>query len=164
MKINLKDLRNIADEKSYDVNIRKIEVNDDVYLRRLEDVEGYIVFFYDSMDDLKIEYHLEGKMICPCAITFEDVEVPFTVEDEDKVVFDQKAEGFYLDGDKELSELVLYIVYPEVPIKVVKKEKIEYSNGDGWSFVSEEEYEKSSKEKIDPRLEKLKDYHFDKED
>ena len=66
--------------------------------------------------------------------------------------------------NKDIEKMVLYIVLPEVPIKVVKKEKIEYSRGDGWAFVSEKDYESSKKDEIDPRLQKLKEYRFEEDD
>ncbi len=164
MKIYLKDLINIAAQKVYPVDIDRYEVDNNVYLRRLEKVKGSIVFYYDASDELRIEYDLKGNMICPCAVTLEDVEVPFDLHEEDKVVHKPDEDGFFLDQNKELEELVLYIVFPEVPIKVVKKEKIEYSRGDGWSFVSEEDYIASKKDEIDPRLQKLKEYRFEEDD
>ena len=103
-------------------------------------------------------------MVCPCAISLEDVYVPFELSDDDKVVNRPEDEGFLLDSDRMIEDIVLYIVMPEVPIKVVKKEKIEYSRGDGWSFVSEEDYEASRKDEIDPRLQKLKEYRFEEDD
>ena len=63
-----------------------------------------------------------------------------------------------------IDRLVEYIVWPEVPIKVVKKEKIEYSRGDGWSFVSEKDYESSREDEIDPRLQKLMEYKVEEDD
>ncbi len=164
MKIYLKDLFNIADEKTYPVNIESYVVEDNVFLRRLEDVTGEIVFYYDATDELRINYHVQGEMVCPCAISLEDVYVPFELSDDDKVVNRPEDEGFLLDSDRMIEDIVLYIVMPEVPIKVVKKEKIEYSRGDGWSFVSEEDYEASRKDEIDPRLQKLKEYRFEEDD
>ncbi|MBQ1482505.1 MAG: hypothetical protein IIZ28_02930 [Erysipelotrichaceae bacterium] len=164
MKIYLKDLFNIADEKCYPVNIVSYEVQDNVFLRRLENVTGEIVFYYDAADELRVSYHIEGDMVCPCAISLEDVYVPFDLSDDDKVIHDPQEEGFLLDGDRQIEDILLYIVMPEVPIKVVKTEKIEYSRGDGWSFVSEEDYEASRKDEIDPRLQKLKEYRFEEDD
>ena len=34
----------------------------------------------------------------------------------------------------------------------------EYPSGDGWRIITEEEYQKSQEDRIDPRLAKLKDY------
>lgn len=164
MLIRVRDIVNLADRKQYDVDIAVIGIEGNIYLRRLEDVEGTIVFFYDAMDELKISYHLKGNMICPCAFSLEDTPVAFDLSDEDKIVFDDRKEGFYFYGDMSLDDLVCYIVSPEAPIKVVKKEKIEYSRGDGWAFVSEEEYDSSKREELDPRLQKLKEYKFEEDD
>ena len=164
MKIYLKDLANIADEKVYPVNIGVYEVEDNIFLRRLENVKGDITFYYDASDELRINYRVQGDMVCPCAISLEDVYVPFDLSDDDKVVGKPDEEGFLMDENKDIEKMVLYIVLPEVPIKVVKKEKIEYSRGDGWAFVSEKDYESSRKDEIDPRLQKLKDYKFEEDE
>ena len=163
MKILLKDLVNIADEKIYEFDIKSLDVENNIFLRRIEEVQGYICFYYDASDELRVEYHLSGNMICPDAITLQDVKVPFELQDEDKVVHKEDEEGFYLGKDMSIEEMALYLVGPEVPIKVVKNEKIEYSRGDGWSFVSEEDYKSSREDEIDPRLQKLKEYKFEED-
>ena len=164
VKIYLNDLYNIAREKVYPVDIDVYEVKDNLFLRRLEDVRGDISFYYDAADELRINYAFSGKMICPCALTLEDVELPFDLEDDEKVVNDPNEDGFFLERSMEVEEMVLYIVIPEVPIKVVKNEKIEYSRGDGWVFVSEKDYDSSLKERVDPRLQKLKELKLEEDD
>lgn len=162
--IYLNDLINLNKEKVYPVDIDKYEVKDNIFLRRLEDVEGDVSFYYDASDELRINYHLTGNMVCPCAISLEDVYVPFDLSEDEKVVYKEDEDGFYLNENKSIEDMALYIVLPEVPIKVVKKEKIEYSRGDGWSFVSEEDYRTSQKDEIDPRLQKLKEYKIEEDD
>lgn len=164
MRILLKDLLNIADEKTYQFDIESYIVENNLFLRRIEKVEGYISFYYDTSDELRVEYHLGGNMICPDAITLQDVEVPFELQDDQKVVRKENDEGFFLDRDMSMEEMALYLVLPEVPIKVVKNEKMGYSRGDGWSFVSEEDYESSREDEIDPRLQKLKEYKFEEDE
>ena len=164
VKIFLKDLVNIADQKVYPVHFNFIEAKDQTFLRRLENVEGDLTFYYDAADDLRVNYVLTGTMICPDAITLEDVKIPFDIEEDEKVVDKPEEEGLLLDDNRELQEMVESIVFSEVPIKVVKNEKIEYSRGDGWSFVSEEDYESSREDQIDPRLQKLKEYKFEEDD
>ncbi|MBQ3295931.1 MAG: hypothetical protein IJH00_05600 [Erysipelotrichaceae bacterium] len=164
MIIKLSDLINLAKEKTYPVNIDKYEVKENVFLRRLEDVQGDISFYYDAADELRINYHIIGNMVCPCAISLEDVYVPFDLSEDDRVVHKENEDGFYLNEDMSVEKLVEYIVWPEVPIKVVKKEKIEYSRGDGWSFVSEKDYESSRDDEIDPRLQKLMEYKVEEDD
>ena len=162
--IHLKDLLNIADEKRYHVNIDSYAFEDNLFIRKLEDVKGEICFYYDASDKLKIEYYLNGKMICPDAITLEDVEVDFELNENEDVVHNENDEGFYFNDSMSLKKLVSYIVSPHAPIKVVKNKKIEYSRGDGWSFVSEKDYELSKKDEIDPRLQKLLEYKIEEDD
>ena len=159
----MKDLVNIANDKTYEFDIDSYDVENNIFLRRIEKVQGYISFYYDTSDELRVEYHIGGNMICPDAITLEDVEVPFELQEDEKVVKKEDEDGFYLVNDMSLEDMALYIVTPEVPIKVVKNEKIEYSRGDGWSFVSDEDYESSREDEIDPRLQKLKEYKFEED-
>lgn len=163
MKINLRDLISMSNEKMYPIDEKDIIIEDNVYIRRIKDVSGDITFYYDAMDELRVNYQLSGTMICPCAITLEDVEVPFDIAQDEKVVQELDDDGFYFKESMEAKDLAAQIVLPEAPIKVVKNEKIEYSRGDGWSFVSETDYESSKKEEIDPRLQKLMEYKFEED-
>ena len=108
MKIQLRDLINIADEKVYPADIQRYAVADNVFLRRLENVKGDIVFYYDASDELRINYHLEGTMICPCAISLEDVSVPFDLSEDEKVVHKENEDGFYFYEDKNnINEIII---------------------------------------------------------
>ena len=163
--IKLSDIVNLAKEREYRVDIEKYEVENNIYIRRIENVSGDISFYYDPGDEeVRINYHVEGEMVVPCAISLEDIYLPFDLSDDDLVVFKQDEEGFFIDGDRSIEELVMNIVLPEVPIKVVKNEKIEYSRGDGWVFISEEDFEKGRENEVDPRMEKLMDYKFEEDD
>lgn len=162
MIIKIKDLVNISDEKTYEVDIKKIEVSDNPYLRRLEDNVGFINFYYDYLDDLRIEYELSGKMVCPDAVSLKDVYKDYSVSFDEVVTFDENKDGFYIKNDTEIGKMVYDIVLPEVPIIVENDDKTRYYSGDGWSIMSEEEYDKSQKNKLDPRLEVLKDYKEEK--
>lgn len=162
MLIKIKDLINIADEKVYEVDIKKIETNVNPYLKRIEDIKGRICFYYDFLDKLVIEYELTGKMVCPDAITLKDVYKDFSIADDEEVTFNENEEGYYLAKDIELDQLVYNIVSPEAPIIVENCDKTRYYSGDGWSIMSEEEYDKAQKNKVDPRLQVLKDYKEEK--
>ncbi|MDD5791097.1 MAG: hypothetical protein PUD22_00735 [Erysipelotrichaceae bacterium] len=164
MKITLKDLYAISDEKTYAQYVDKIIFNDNPFIRRAVDIDGEVTFYLDINDELNIEYYVKGVMICPCAYTLEDTEVPFEIEDSDKVVFDENKEGFLIREDLALVDLFKLIILPEVPIKVVKNGKMEYSSGDGWTFSTEEVYNDSRKEKIDPRWQKLMDLKFEEDE
>ena len=161
MLLKEKDLIRIRQDKIFDIDIKKYEFINNTFINRLEDVKGYICFYDDEEKGLSIEYDLNGKMICPCAITLEDVEVEFEVGDCDIISFDMLKEGIYIPSEIELDDLVAHLLLPEVPSRVVKNEEIEYSIGDDWSIESEKSYEEN---KVDPRLAILKDFKFDKEE
>lgn len=162
MLIRIKDLANIADEKNYDIDIKEIVVDDNPYLRRLIDNKGYLSFFYDYSDKLCLDYEIEGQMVCPDSLTLKDVYQDYHLEGEEEVVFNENEEGLFIYGDIEIEKLIYNIVLPEVPIKVENSNKTRYYSGDGWSIMSEEEYDNSQKDKIDPRLQILKDYKEEK--
>lgn len=154
----------LSDIKKYDVSIEYYPIENNIFINGLKDVKGNISFYYDGNDDLCIYYYLVGKMICPDALTLNDVEVDFEIKNEDKVVFDENSEGFFMRNAIEMEDLVYYIVLPEVPIKVVKNKKIEYDRGDGWIYVLEDEYESQKEKEIDPRLKILSEYKIEEDD
>ena len=137
---------------------------DDPFLRMLENVDARIVLYYDALEQLQASIDVTGDMICPCAITLEDVRVPFEISDETRLSFIDEEDCYYMENDLDLREFTLSFILPEVPIKVVKNDEIEYPRGDGWRVMTEEAYEDSKKQEIDPRWAKLKEYKFDEED
>ena len=68
---------------------------------------------------------------------------------------------FRSNDELNLTPILEDVVLQEVPLKVVKKGKIDYPKGKGWSVTTEKEYAKRKSEEIDPRLAVLKDYKFD---
>ncbi|MFI3284532.1 MAG: DUF177 domain-containing protein [Erysipelotrichaceae bacterium] len=130
-------------------------------------VEGQVK--YDERQDIVyVDLMIDGVMICPCAITNEDVEHTFETNFNDIFSF-FKAEAYDaypIEADElDLEPYLQDIVMQEVPLKVVKKGEIVYPKGDGWHVSTEEEYEKSREEKLDPRLAVLQNYQFnDKEE
>lgn len=163
MKITLRDLQLISNERVYPINIENKQIDNNMFIRSIKKAEGDITFYTDAVDELRVNYVLEGTMVCPCAITLEDVEVPFEISNDEVVVHKIDADGFYFKETMEDIDLAASIIIPEAPIKVVKNQKIEYSKGDGWSFVSEEDYKSSREDKVDPRLQKLKEYKFEED-
>lgn len=149
--IYLKDLGNIVDEKVYEFYFDSIEIQNNLFIRRIEKVDGYFIFYYDESDKLKIEYKMVGNMICPDAYTLEDVEVPFEIEETENAITSMENEGIYLQSTTNEADIVKQIILPIVPIKVAKNEKIEYSNKCDWSFSKEEDFVRE-----DPRLKDFK--------
>ena len=110
------------------------------------------------------DFDIDGVMICPCAITNEEVEVPFETSCHEVFSFEETEEldvHVVKNGIIELIPVVFRLICLEVPLKVVKDGPIDYPHGDGWEVFSEEDYQKKKDETIDPRLAKLKDFKFD---
>ena len=124
------------------------------------------------IDRLIAHVRVFGKMICPDAMTLQDVMVPFEIEDDSILYFDDidaeridEEENAYcvIDGLDTIDFLLSFIL-PEVPIKVVSEEKKEYPKGDGWKVMTEAEFEESRKAKRDSRWDILRDLEIGKED
>lgn len=158
MELSFKELFNLRDDKVYEFDDVTIEVENNTFLRRLKDLNGYIAFYPDASDQLIIEYEFEGKMVCPDSFTLEDVELPFSYDTSEPVSTSELEDGFYIYDHEDIEKLVLSIVLPDVPIKVENIENVEYYSGDGWALVSEEEFLDSQKDAIDPRFEKLMEF------
>ena len=162
MKIERKALLNLSEPLSGRIDLCE-GLQNNAYLRKVS-AEGEFKIYYDAMDELKADLNLKGEMICPCAITLEDVKVPFTFEETVGLSFEDDKDTYFIKDDLDLDEMVMAYIVPLAPIKVVKNGKIEYPRGDGWQVMSEEAYEKPKADKIDPRWDKLKEYQFDKEE
>lgn len=107
-----------------------------------------------------VELKIEGTMIVPCAVSLEDIDVPFEIETEEEFSFEPCDDDEVHVIKKEildLNPLIFQLILSQVPFKVVK-EGVEYPKGDGWEVLKEEEYIKSKSRVTDPRLEKLKEF------
>lgn len=97
---------------------------------RLEDVSvhGKAIISYE--DEIELDLDLSGKMYLPCAISLEEVEVPFATKIEEIIGENNINNNFYLD----LSDILWENIVLEIPIKVVKEGvQLETSSGKGWS-------------------------------
>lgn len=97
---------------------------------RLEDVNVHGKAIINYEDEIELNLDLSGKMYLPCAISFEEVEVPFATKIEEIIGENNINNNFYLD----LSDILWENIVLEIPIKVVKKGvQLETSSGKGWS-------------------------------
>ena len=163
MNISRRELLNLKGKKVYEYQI-EYERFDNLYLRALEEVNAKITIYYDALDELCAALDIEGDMVCPCAITLEDVNVPFEIHDETRLSFTEEEDAYFVNENLDIKELILTFILPEVPIKVVKNEKIEYPRGDGWRVMTEDDFDQMKKSEIDPRWQKLTEYKFDEEE
>lgn len=124
---------------------------------------------YDDRQDLiYIDLVIEGTMICPCALTNEDVEHDFETDYSDVFSFNHSEDygACLLEGDElDLMPVIEDVILQEIPLKVVKKDKIDYPKGNGWQVTTEADYARQKSEETDSRLAILKNYQFnDKEE
>ena len=91
-------------------------------------VHGKAIINYE--DEIELNLDLSGKMYLPCAISLEEVEVPFATKIEEIIGENNINNNFYLD----LSDILWENIVLEIPIKVVKEGvQLETSSGKGWS-------------------------------
>lgn len=97
---------------------------------RLEDVSVHGKAIINYEDEIELDLDLSGKMYLPCAISLEEVEVPFATKIEEIIGENNINNNFYLD----LSDILCENIVLEIPIKVVKEGvQLETSSGKGWS-------------------------------
>lgn len=97
---------------------------------RLEDVSVHGKAIINYEDEIELNLDLSGKMYLPCAISLEEVEVPFATKIEEIIGENNINNNFYLD----LSDILWENIVLEIPIKVVKEGvQLETSSGKGWS-------------------------------
>lgn len=97
---------------------------------RLEDVSVHGKAIINYEDEIELDLDLSGKMYLPCAISLEEVEVPFATKIKEIIGENNINNNFYLD----LSDILWENIVLEIPIKVVKEGvQLETSSGKGWS-------------------------------
>ena len=117
----------------------------------------------DTAQRLYIDLDISGEMVVPCDITFEDVTLPFQTTSSEIFSFYKDEDIDVHETKKDIVELypaIFQLIVMEIPYKVVKP-GAKYPKGKGWEVVSEEELIESKKDRIDPRLAKLKEFKIE---
>lgn len=134
-------------------------------IRGLQDVTvSGNVHYEASSERVFADLDIEGVMIVPCSITLEDVEYDFHTKSLEVFSFEKTDDEdvHEVKGDVvELLPVIFQLIVMEVPLKIVKEGLTQYPKGDGWEVVKEEDYTKSKKDDIDPRLAKLKEFKLE---
>ncbi len=165
MKIKRGTLLNLRKRESCQINDETIIYDANPYIRRFHLMEGEFTLSPLDEDAILMHYVIKGEMICPCAISLEDVKVPLELDDEIKVrFFEEDDESYFISADLDLEDFIKAMVEYEAPLKVTKDDEIAYPQGDGWRLMSEEDYQTQKANRPNALWEKLKDYKFDKED
>lgn len=136
-------------------------------LPRLKNLHDVIVKgngHYDcSTQRFEVDLDLAGEMVVPCAVSLEDICLPFETTAHEVFSFLNTSDEDVHECKKDFLDLysvVFQLILAEVPLKAVK-EGIEYPKGDGWEVLTEMEYRNRTRSEIDPRLAKLKDFKFE---
>ena len=96
-------------------------------------VNGYVTVNYE--ENIELHLNVSGEFIIPCAITLDDVIVPFNTFIEEEIDQNKLNDEFFLD--------LLYVLWEnivlEIPVRVVKEGvKSEDLHGEGWELVTKE--------------------------
>ena len=130
MKIDLRKLYSLASVDVDGVITFPEERLKSAGIIRLEDVSVHGKAIINYEDEIELDLDLSGKMYLPCAISVEEVEVPFATKIEEIIGENNINNNFYLD----LSDILWENIVLEIPIKVVKEGvQLETSSGKGWS-------------------------------
>ena len=156
---------------------KQIEINEEVDftdavkknpdIRRLTPVlvtgEGTI---YPATRIAEFDLTIEGEMTLACALTLDDVAYPFAAKlnpvftwDADK--HNPDSDDYLVKDTIELASAVWQEIFIQIPLRVVKDSAHEELALQGIEFVSAEEHAKEMENKVDPRLEVLKNLKFD---
>lgn len=162
MIIKARDILNIVDSKTYNINISNIDFNNNYFVKSINDINGFIEFYYDESDSLFMHYDLECSIVCPGSNTPCDVCFNEHYIDDEKISFDENDDAFYIEDACDIAEIVKSIILPLIPLKSESLNDSLHIEGDGWTITSEKEYAKIQKNKEDPRLSILKNYKEDK--
>lgn len=145
-----------------DVIIDTKEFINNSIINSVEDVHIYGNGFLDDNEEhFYVNLHIVGVMICPDAITGEEIEFPFETESNETYVFsetDEDGARLVTDDIIDLTEAVVDDIILEVPLQVTVAEEGNYPEGNGWKIYSESEYREIENEKVDSRLAVLKQF------
>lgn len=109
-----------------------------------------------------VDFTLEGVILCPDAITGEEIEYPFTTDSEEIYSFvktDEDGVRLVINEVVDLTQAVIDAILLEAPLQATNVDPEHYPSGDGWRVMTEQEYQNSLKEEIDPRLAILRNFN-----
>lgn len=118
-------------------------------------------YYNDEDNRFYCELKVDGIMLCPDAISGEEIEVPFETESSEVYVFGEPQDDSERVAEKEavdITRAVIDDILLEVPLQATVVPEDEYPEGDGWKVYSEADYQESRKDRMDPRLAKLKEF------
>ena len=161
MQYDLTRLNNNIDkfipiDLTYSFSKEELEGTD---LIKLDDVRITGEIRKNSLGNIELNVTIDGIMVLPCAITLKPVDYPFNIDVDGEI--NELMEDFSTNFQNSID--ILPIIWEnilmEIPMRVVSpdlKESDYNQQGDGWSFTTKEEENKSP-------LSELMDYIDDRE-
>ncbi len=159
----LRESQNVTFDEDVDIDASAFAGDSGIVGAEDVHVEGNGYFDADE-ERFYVNMTVSGVMICPDAITGREIEVPFDTDSQEVYAFEETDEDgvrIVTDDVIELMPAVIDAILLEVPLQVTEAEENEYPEGDGWKVYSEAAYEESRKDRLDPRLAKLKQFTDD---
>lgn len=158
---------------------QKVEFDEDIAIdpsvfannSRIIAVEDVHVSGSGWLDEVNDRFYADicitGIMICPDAISNEEIEVPFETDSQETYAFEDTDEDgvrVVIDEVIEILPAVIEDILLEVPLQVTTLAEDEYPEGDGWKVYSEAEYQKAKEREIDPRFAALMQFRNEEQE
>lgn len=134
MKIDLRKLYGFGS-----INIdEELEIPKEYYqktsVKSMEMVKVSGKIFINYEDNIELDLNLKSSFIIPCAITLEDVHIPFDINIDEEIQENTLKDQFSLD----LLDVLWENIVLEIPIRVVKEgAKLKSQKGNGWEIITE---------------------------
>ena len=163
MKINrfqlLEGKKDIYEE---DIDFSSYPFND-TYVRNIPSCHAKVELT-DFGEILQAIFHIEADVTAVCSYSLEDV--PLRLKFDDELEFSNEVEEddsivFEASNIIDLDPHILSLILARIPIKVVKQGAKLPNNGEGYSVLTEEEYEKQKANKKDSRWDILDSVKLD---
>ena len=151
--------KSIPIDKVYSFSKEELEGTD---LLKLDNVKINGELFKNSLGNIELDIVVDGVMVLPCAITLKPVDYPFNIEISGEIEELLEEIGNFSTNFQNSIDILPIIgenILMEIPMRVVSKDvkDSDYNQkGDGWSFTTYEEENKSP-------LSELMDYIDDSE-
>ncbi len=173
MKWTREDLQKLDNHVSVDTDI---EVDPAVFagsslINGTKDVHVWADGFLAEDDDrFYVDIRITGTMLVPDAVTSKEITYPFQTSSREIYSFAPVEAGTEEADEIRLAENQVIDLLPaviddillEVPLQVTNASREDYPHGDGWRVMTEEDYQNSRQEELDPRLAKLREFKIDK--
>lgn len=150
-------------EESLELSFASEDIPEYMGIRRIESCQVTYQLQFDAYaQHVVLKLRLHGRMIVPCSISFEDVDLAFNTHSTQVYALEESTldeqDILPMDEVLDLKQECLSLIWLEVPARVISPNLRELPKGEGWEVVDEQSYQQRKSSTIDPRLEKLMAY------